>query len=538
MALFKRYSDPDGMVLANTNTYFVSVYVGSDSNAGTRDAPFQTINKANTLGGKLILVSGMSTENVANLACAVLGDNSQSGISGNITGSLMASVYAADNLYINGNLYPNTNSKAWINLVVSGILAVPSIGVYALTFKNIFTSKLYYRSVTQSGSISNITMLEYYNFTNADPSSSQNLSNSIIINVVDLYNFTSLTNATCLPLFKYCLFRKLTAWKWNGTTISINWATNPNTSAAYTTETLLERVYQSLLYYANSLSAGTAKTYFLAMLTTNTTIFYADTNGQTNKVVDDSIYPIFNMYNGTTPVDYSLKIDSANVATTMSSSGSYVGAYKANMGGILFGSIVNVNSDGTDDAGTIPTLLVSDGYNQFSANDASIQSRNRIRTIVQSYTRGKAMAGAGSQLTSGLASRIYFGKKRPMVTSGSGLTIPVETFEVIPYDSLPSDNSVGAANDITGKSTFPRFSVAFNGTTQMWYKSNGAPLLFNDLATYSITTDVSLTEYGTWAVTSADAEDYNLSLIATANSLTKKNIPVTYCKQELNLNYV
>lgn len=549
MALFKIYSFPTtvsgastilaGSVVSDSTSLFISAQGGVDSNSATRALPISTIAKAVALGSasKYLVLSGQTTENVTTISYvqnAIVGDTPEAAILGNVsTGAYQGC--ALINLIITGGVTSTGGCNILKCVLKSGLSGSPSTSQPFEVSYNFMSSIALSRFGASGDYCKNNTIGTFAHYLS---NTSSWVKNSIIISSVDLYNYSSRANLTYYPIFQYCLFRKLTAWKWNGTTITINWTTNPNTSVAYTTETLLERVYQSLLYYANSLSAGTDKTYFLAILASNTTMFYADSNGQTNKVIDDVAYPIFNLYNGTTPVDYSLKLDANNVALTMSDIGSYVGAYKANLGGVLFGSIVNVNNDGTDDAVTTPTLLVADGYNQFSANDVSIQSRNRIRTIVQSYPRGKSNAGAGSQLASGLASRLYFGKKRPMVTSGTGNTIPVETFEVIPYDSLPSDNSVGAANDITGKSAFPRFSQAFNGTTQMWYKANGTPLLFSDLATYSITTDVSLTEYGTWAVTSADAEDYNLSLIATANSLTKKNIPVVYCKQELNLNYV
>lgn len=532
MALFKN---------SGTFSKYAHSLAGNDSTGdGSRTNPYQTLTKCIAVGGTSILANGVFNENVVNLAGIITGDTSETRINGNVSsvsGSGGAQTRGLILMQLSGTWILNeivsyskylTCERSIIN-TVSGYTDNANVGSY---FRYLFIENFNVSNLSTADN-RNITVNNFKNYATAVVS----VVNWIIVNSIDLYNFTLITNTSNYPLFKYCLFRKSTLWKWNGTTITINWTTNLNTLTAYANETLLERVYQSLLYYANSLSSGTAKTYFLAILATNTTIFYADTNGQTNKVADDVANPIFNMYNGSTPVDYSLKLDANNVALTMSDNSSYIGSYKANLGGFSFGSIVNVNADGTDDAVTTPTLLVSDGYNQFSANDASTQSRNRIRTTVVAYPRGKSFAGAGSQLTSGIASRLGFGKNRPMVTTGTGNTVPPETFEFIPYDSVPADNSAAQANNISGKSSFPCFSCSFNGNTQMWYKPNGTPLLFNDLATYSITTDLNLAEYGTWAVTSADAEDYNLSLIATANSLTKKNIPVVCGKQELNLNF-
>ncbi len=315
------------------------------------------------------------------------------------------------------------------------------------------------------------------------------------------------------------------------------------------------------------------------------------------------MYPIFNKYNGTTPIDYSLKLAANNVALTMSDIGGYVGAYKANLN-VQFGTILHVNADGSDDTVTTPDLLISEGLNQFYASETSLQLRNRIRTTVLEFPRGKAFDGAQSMLTSGIASRLYFGKYQPMVTTGANPTIPVETIEVIPYDAIPADNSVAQANNLSGKSAFPRFSIMFNGKAEMWYKNN-SPLLFSQLGslytgngtisntagsdtvtgvntlfttylvpgdlitvggqtvkvlsiasntsltvdtpitnantnaayTVGIYVDKSLTEYGDWAVTNADIEDYSLSFKTAVAGVSRRNIPVKFCKLELNLNY-
>ena len=533
MGLFKQLVN----AFCTNYNFYISPLTGSDSNSGSILNPIATLTKLSSMGPSLsALINGKVSENATLVYGTILiGDSESSELSGSINFGTNGSVpCVAFGLKFNVvNCLSVTLYKCTIKLLTGNGFYTDNMSFGArYCFIENYKANAYGKN---SNTWSNNTILNLYNIQNN--TLWNKIYNSIIINSIDLYNFSSL-NTTMYPIFQYCLFRKLTVWKWNGATIAINWTNNPVGNAAYTIETLLERVYNSLLYYANTIVIVQDKTYAQAILATITTMFFADTNGQTNKVVDDVAFPIFNMYNGTAPIDYSLKLDPNNVALTMSDTGSYVGAYKANLGGYSFGSILNVNTDGTDDAVTTPTLLVSGGLNQFSANDTSLQLRNRIRTTVVQFPRGKQLSGAGSQLTSGLPSRLYFGKRRPMITSGGGLTVPVESFEVIPYDSIPIDNSVGAVNNISGKSIFPRFSVSFNGATQMWYKANGQPLLFNDLANYSITTDVSLTEYGTWAVTSADAEDYNLSLIATANSLTKKNIPVNFCKQELNLNFI
>lgn len=603
MGLFKTYFHPyQGTVLTNANCVFIHTISGIDSNPGTRESPVQTVTKAYTLGKPYGLLSGMSTENPSG-SMILLGDNSQSGIVGNITANSTAGVYALANIVVTGNVQGISNNTGFYKKIICNQIQPGLLGTYAPLFEDIFTNMFLLQGKIVIYKTGNITCLNARNYVGTDYTQSKFIS-FIFVDSIDLYNYVSRSVISRYPVFQYCLFRKLTQWKWNGATITINWDTNPLNSTAYTDEPLLDRVYNSLLFYANSMTDGTDKTYFQAILATKETMFYKDANGQTNKVVDDVLYPIFNKYNGTTPIDYSLKLATNNVALTMSDIGGYVGAYKANLNHVQFGTILHVNTDGSDDTVTTPDLLVSEGLNQFYASDTSLQLRNRIRTTVLEFPRGKVFDGAQSMLISGIESRLHFGKHQPMVTTGANPTIPVETIEVIPYDAIPADNSVAQANNLSGKSAFPRFSIMFNGLAEMWYKNN-APLLFNQLGslytgngtisntagsntvtgvntlfttylvpgdlitvggqtvkvlsidsatsltvdtpitnantnaayTVGIYVDKSLTEYGDWAVTNADIEDYSLSFKITVAGVSKRNIPVKFCKLELNLNY-
>ncbi len=595
MAIFRTYANPiTGVVISGYR--YISSLVGSDSNSGAISAPYNTLTKGITnTGAGLVIGAGNYLENVSNVSInnAYLIFEPGAVLNGNFTDGQYACIVV-------GIRCTGTFTKGlWSSCHTYNSELMGTFGGAYRGSKNFINSARFLASYDDSGYA---TILEYLNYINNN--TNRILKNSIIISSIDLYNYTSRSNTTNYPIFQYCLFRKLTQWKWNGTTIAINWNTNPLNSTAYTDEPLLDRVYNSLLFYANAMTAGTDKTYFQAILATKETMFYADANGQTNKVVDDVLYPIFNKYNGTTPIDYSLKLAANNVALTMSDIGGYVGAYKANLNHVQFGTILHVNADGSDDTVTTPDLLISEGLNQFSASDTSLQLRNRIRTAVLEFPRGKAFDGSQSMLTSGIASRLYFGKYQPMVTTGANPTIPVETIEVIPYDAIPADNSVAQANNLSGKSAFPRFSIMFNGAAEMWYKNN-VPLLFSQLAnlytgngtisntagsttvtgvntlfttylvpgdlitvggqtvkvqsiasatsltvdtpittantnaayTVGIYVDKSLTEYGDWAVTNADIEDYSLLFKTAVAGVSKRNIPVKYCKLELNLNY-
>lgn len=294
--------------------------------------------------------------------------------------------------------------------------------------------------------------------------------------------------------------------------------------------------------YGEAMSAGAAKTYFQAMF---------PASGVSNilfncKLVDDGVtgIPIFNRYDTNyLPIDYTLKLDSNNVAITMSDTMSYVGCYQASAktndldNNVLeFTNPVNVDSNGNDTTGT-PKLLVSPGAGKFQIGvEATEQTRNRCTSSnVVKFERGFTLVGFQSQMKSGLGSRFSFGKCQLYNTTTTPC-LPMESLEVIPYDTIDH------ASSEVGYSQFPRFSAMFNDRCQMWFKTaNNQPLLFSDLAAFGITVtqEISLTpaflsEYGSWAVTNADMASYHLS---TKTGCALRNIPLYFAKIQLNLNY-
>ena len=560
MALFKAYSykvaNVTNDILTFTDTVindsdfaFVFGGVGDDTLAtSNRRSPFATLTKAQTQSNYKI-VRGRMVENITislvSPYSVILGDNEDAYIDGTLTLTGGSYPMYLQNLKVNVLIFTSyvyatqaincyfkyLSTKAY-TYGVGGVTFVLNSFIENLKFYDNMNSKTHY-------GFSNNTILNFQNYcaNTASASLAAVLLNCIFVNSVDLYNFSGRTNLTYYPVFKYCLFRKDTKWLWNGAQITINWTTNPNNSQPYTTESLLTRVYQSLLYYANSLSAGTDKTYFLSLLESEGKMFYIGQNGQSNIVFDDSTIPIFNKYKDGTPVDYTLYISDQNPALTMSYTQSYVGCYKPNLNNMLYGDIVHVDADGNDDSET-PDLLLYDGYNQFSASQTSTQLRNRIRTIVLEYPRNKRFEGVQSNLWSGLADRLWFGKRQPMtvLTLGTKL-VPHESVEIIPYDSLPEDNTPENANIITDRSTvYPRFSAPFNGSCLMWYKSGNSPLLFSDLsnlytgagtvsnsANSNVVTGTG-TNFNTKLIPSdyiiIDGQSYKIASIESATSLT------------------
>jgi len=511
--------------LQTRNTIFAHSVLGNDSNPGTRTLPIQTVTRGTALLGNndfstgTILAVGLFTENPT--------------LSGYISLIFEGESYLNGNIVVSKGVMYNLRAK---NLISNNDPQNNGIRIdYSLTgnithlqnsFINTFSGTL---STSNTPVINNNTFLIFENYISS--TSNVPLTSSICINIIDLYRFSGQT--VNYPIFRYFLFRKNTLWQWNGVTIPIIYTDSSN---------YILDVWNSLLTYANAMSTGTDKSYLLLMLGSSFAscpILYTDSIlGQTNKVVDDNPntgIQIFNKYtsDGNNILDYSLSLTSNNVALTMGDpllSYQYVGCYRTNIGGqntsnpMVYDNIINVNTDGTDDTVTTPNLLLIDSSGNFLMNQDSLQFWNRIRTNVLSYDRGKSSFGTGSQLNTGLSSGYYFGKSRKY----DATHCVVETVEVLPYDNS------------TTPSTSPKFSMAFNGQTLVYYFLSGVKIgqsvLFSDLAGLGITVDSTfLSIYSAWAVSTADLESYYLSQLT--NLVGSKQYPLTYFRGELNAHY-
>jgi hypothetical protein len=498
--------------LYTRNAIFSHSVLGNDSNPGTRTLPFQTLTKLTTRGELYRGAIGNFTENV-NYGGGYYFFEGESSLNGILSCSSTSFFNYKAKQAIAGDW--NYFSNCYFPIMSAGT-----------TTNNTFIST--FKGVTANVTFS--TIASFYNY-GLSAVGNNTFANSIFLSSVDLYRFYGQTSV--YPIFRYSLFRKHILWQWNGVTITITYTDPAN---------YMQDVWNSLFAYANAMSAGADKTYFLFILGSSLItcpIFYSDSiTGQTNKVVDDNPLtgiPVFNKYtsDGNTILDYSLLLSSNNVALTMGDpalSYQYVGCYRANIGGqntsnpMVYGDILNVNTDGSDDTVTVPNLLMIDNLGEFLMNQDSLQFWNRIRTNVLSYDRGKASYGTGSQLSSAMGSGYYFGKKRKYDTTHC----VVESIEVLPYDNP------------TTPSTAPKFSMAFNGQTLVYYWTGGIkiglPVLFNDLAGIGIAVDATfLSIYGTWAVSTSDLESYDLSQFTSL--VGAKQYPLTYFAGELNAHY-
>lgn len=500
-------------VLHTRNTTFCHSVLGNDNNPGTRTLPIQTLTKASSIGYTTLAI-GTFIENPYLFMTLIL--EGESYINGNVSINGATAIYNVSCK----QLQPQYTSPLYygkFDLVFDTGYGVP-------TMQHCLVTELHCTPAT-AGTHNFNTIFIARNYANDNYVATY--QSCIFVNVVDLgrYRGTTLSNHL---LFKYSLFRKRTMWYWGSTIIPITFGSDPSN--------YISDVLSSLINFANISLTGADKTYLLSLAATS---FYSDlSTGQSNKVVDDNPLtgtPIFNKYSsdGNTPLDYSLSLSSNNVALTMgdpSLSYQYVGCFRTNIGGqntsnpMVYGSTLNVNTDGTDDIVTVPNLLMLDSSGNFLMNQDSVQYWNRVRTNVLSYDRGKSSFGTGSLLSSAMGAGYYFGKKRKY----DATHCVVETIEVLPYDSP------------TVPSAAPKFSMSFNGQTLVYYwvsgAKSGSPVLFSDLAGIGVIVDADfLAIYSAWAVSTADFESYTLSQFTSL--IGAKQYPLTYFKGELNAHY-
>ena len=349
---------------------YVHAQLGSDiTGNGSRNNPWATISKVNAAGITTQLLSGIFTENFSMLYARIYEFEPNSAVIGNLSvPNTDPACRHTENATINGHM---NGSIELLNTIVRGTVSVNTPKDIRIVRCFIYTFSL--NKLSSTNLKINNSILNYNNYLS---SVDKYLTDSIIISELNLYNFTSRSNTTYYPIFQNCLFRKATLWKWNTATISINWTNNPVGGAAYTDETLMTRVYNSLLFYANSLGAGTDKTYFLAILATQDTMFKECVVWDDSDTVNN---PIFSRYVDGAPADYTLALKSNNPALYMSTTGSYVGCYAANVNDdghgnhITFGAVKHVDETTGLDTATAPDLLIQDHSNpaKFSASQTS-----------------------------------------------------------------------------------------------------------------------------------------------------------------------
>lgn len=487
---FKIYKHPlSSASINNDNTFFVDSINGSDNNVGTREMPFKTTNKASSK--TYIVLRGNFNEIISSRA--IIGEGNKISIytnanySGDIYNCIIdqySAVYGAGNSITVGciiKLFEEINSYTHVHVVKNNL-------IYNLNFC--------YSGINTFKCNTIVNLLNYVQFTLANI-----LLDSIIVNSFELYNPRS-TDVSKTPNFKYCLFLKDVQYKWKNTVIPINYGDNPANWIA--------DLKTSLTAFAETLPQDAERTYLEAMI--------ANSFDSTNRIYDDSGKTLFCKYDSNGEiVDYSLSKD-CGFPLNMSSQGGYVGAYYVGLPSPELTGIYDVDENGNNTTNT-PDLLLHDN-GTFTSNINSTQFHNRAEFEIEHFPRGFSFDGFQSHFITGLANRVYIGKKQVLDQDN----LPIETIEIIPYD-----------NPTTPSATYPKFSAELNGRTEMFYLvSENRPLLFNDLASIGIETDKDLNLYGNWGVTTADYESY---LLHNLNTVTVKKILIYYFKKEINIHY-
>lgn len=495
-------------VLKTRNVNFAHAKYGLDTNAGTRISPFKTASKTITNIYLNSVFSGKSTENlgIAGLNGSQLIFENESYITGDSAGASGYSQTRYNQKCLNATSY---FGRMLIDSVILGVINSPTFN----NSSNVFINEFRQTTAVNSVSLYNHTILIFKNYASIYVA---NCINFIVVNEFDLSRFGNQTVG--YYKFSYSLFRKSLIWKWNGSVISITYGI---------ASTFLEDVWNGLNNYCINTLTSTNQTYMRLMI--GNSFGECLLFNSTCKIIDDSIYPIFNRYDGANIIDYTLNTKSDNEALFMGdvTHTNYVGCYRPNIAGqatlipMEWGDIINVNADNTDDI-VAGDMLSINANNVIFLNEESEQLRNRVRTNIIKYPRNAASFGAQSLTDISIDGNYIFGKYRPLDIYNQ----PQHTLEVIPYDNLT-----------TPSATMGKFSVSLNGETRLYYSlETGKYITFNDLADYGIATDVNLTYFGDYIVTTADNESSMLSFLTTIIS----TLPIlsNYVKLELNINYI
>lgn len=485
---FKIYKHPiNNQGLHDGNTFFVDSINGSDSNPGTREAPRKTI-----------IASWDKTNNVirgnfyGEFECLYL--IGEGNYIENLNTSHSSDIY---NVVVNNLTYANALGKIYNCVIKNSLQTNFNWSVTILILKNTLIINYKCGYIWNESDCTNNTFVNLHNCIGHIDA--KEMYNSIIVKSFELYNTVS-TEVSKILIFKHCLFLKTVQFKWKGSVIPVVYGETP--------ANWISDLKTSLTTFAQSL-AGDEKAYLEAMI--------ASSFDNTNRIYDDSGKTLFCKYNNDEIIDYSLSKD-CGFPLTMSSQNNYVGAYNVGLPSPELTGIYDVDANGDNTSNTPDLLLHENGT--FTSNINSTQLHNRAEFAVEHFPRGFSFSGFQSYFATGLANRVYIGKKQTLDQNN----LPIETVEIIPYD-----------NPTTPSVNYPRFSAELTGKTEMFYLvSENRPLLFNDLSSIGIVTDKDLTLYGDWAVTTADYESFLLKDLST---VTTKRILIFYFKKEINMHY-
>jgi hypothetical protein len=551
--LFKRKWLPDVNGLdsttpcTNANTVFMHSYLGDDSTGdGTRENPYKTYGRCNLKSGvSYINFKGVINEFVYT-GKPIMGDDiNQTVITSDYT--TIASLYC---LTIN-TLKSYDYYWSYRNVIIRDVFASNyGINLYNCTVLSPlrgFDSRFIAKNCTINGFEPVLT----HNF---------DYCNSELV-IANYLNF--ITNAE--PDLNRCIIPSDTKFKWNGTLIA---------SPAWTADSKANIQLLRNAYLSAGVSQVQVDRFFIK------DAFGGETCQIVWEVKDGGVHPnIFNGYNVDGSVkNFTLNSNALNIALHANNTGGLVGSQPAAIALTNWGSIINVNADGSDDV-VAGQLLQSD----FTFSHASGQTWNRVQSAVKKIEKPGKFKGLNCDTLDGTPWGDYFGKKQNLVSNVAlnttdvlepntrykvsntadhsnysiviykGVQYPPDfffvtddtnlSFELLNEDSGSVVRKVFATplesgevipfDDMTTQSAFPRFSAPFMGNVMMLFHKTGdrinQPVLFSEVDTDK------MAYYANWAVTNADQEFVTLAA-DTENYYYK--IPVlTYYQTELNAHF-
>ncbi|MCL2650314.1 MAG: hypothetical protein FWD60_04705 [Candidatus Azobacteroides sp.] len=460
----------NGQLLTDSNCVYVDAQNGNDSNPGTRAFPKQTLGVITNQSATYLLLgsfNGIVSISIASTNIYLLGDlnSSLESVSFNKSSGSAANIYVYG-LKIN-YLAINADNGYLQDCVINTL------------FTNFTTSKFYIRDTfITNGTVNQVDSARatIRNLFAWQQGSFTNFQDVIITDQIVLFNAALAALLNYYFTISNSIILKTCKWIWNGNIIPIIWTS---------TGSEINDIKTSLTNYANNVLSVQAQKDYLMRIVNN--IFSFGTI-----VYDDSTpnVRVFNEYDsGGNVSDYTLNFQTTNPATYVSSTKSYVGAYRPSFNfNFDFNNVIEIDNNGYT-TGNAGDLLKYNAGIYCDVN--SQQSRNKVSTGVIAMLKGDTITRfQGSFFRS---NQFYLGALQPSTSITKQNAILVE-----PYDNL------------TTQSAFPKFCIPINKNVQIAYFSSGVkalqPILFNDLAGLGIATDKNLSEVGTWAITNAMEE--------------------------------
>jgi hypothetical protein len=468
-----------GVALTDSNTIYIDSVIGSDSNAGTRNAPKKTLPSSSSIvNNKFYVLRGYFEQD--------------------ITMHNITSIYffGEPNTIINGNINFELGNPFFYcyGLKISAV-TTSAADTTSFVHRHFYRNCEFINGITIPGGsqvnmtdvITDLCKCELYNVRATikqayirNFAANQTIRNSIITDVINLGTVSA--DMPYYTTLNHCIVRKQVQWQWNGATIPMNLTTDAQTGLCNT-----EDAQAALHAYATNVLTNQTHKDSLNRIADN--IFGEGTIIYDDDVSAHAMPHLFNGYgdDGITPTDYTLNPAIGNPAMYASDISGFVGAYKPKINTSFNWTAVDIidNDGNVTGAGAGELITYNNGI--FFDNEIA-QNRNRVSTNVITMPPGDSFTLFRSLFFASFSDTFYFGALQTSSTTNS----PLDAVLIEPYDTA------------TVPSAFPKFFVAINRDYEIAYHvSDGTPVLFSELATLGIATNKNMNEVGDMAVTNA-----------------------------------